>query len=67
MPPSLGALPRGDRGDFRNEPIFIVKQCVKPYLDVALGWGREKWEEGKIRAEEQDLWKGLGTTENNGG
>jgi len=31
------------------------------------GWGHEKWEEGKIRAEERDLWKGLGTTENNGG
>ena len=29
-------LERGDRGDFRNEPIFIVKQYLKPYLDVAL-------------------------------
>ena len=27
---------KGDRGDFRNEAIFIVKHYVKHYLDVAL-------------------------------
>ena len=27
---------RGDRGDFRNETIFIVKYHVKLYLDVTM-------------------------------
>ena len=27
---------RGDREDFRNEAIFIVKHHIKPYVDAVL-------------------------------
>jgi len=27
---------RGDRGDFRNEAIFIVKHYVEAYFDVTM-------------------------------